>query len=54
MSFWSIWRHPHFNTGITFGAGDQNAIKTINFYPRYLSLKFLCDQIIKIVGLILG
>ena len=38
----------------TFGTGGQNAMKKQqNFILSYLSLKFLCDQIIKKIGLIL-
>ena len=47
-------RHPHYNTTITFGTGSENAKKKQkNFILRYYSLKFLCDQIIKTIGLIL-
>ena len=56
MSCWTIWRHPHSNTSITFGIGGRNAIKKQcyeNFILIYLSLTFSCDQIIKAIGLIL-
>ena len=39
---------------VTIGTGGQNAMKKQqDFILRYLSLKFLLDQIIKTMGLIL-
>ena len=48
ISCWTIWPIPQSSTSMTSGIGGQNTIKKHgNFNLRYLSLKFVCDQVTK-------